>query len=717
MVDWLDVSDTAPRIAYTATSGQTAFTVPFVFFSDADLRVYQNGVLKTITTHYTVAGANDGDGGTVTLVSGATVGDSILITRRLAFERETHFPPSGPFSIPALNIELSRIVAMLQQMDNDRLRAAHLQDGDPTADMEIPLVADRKGKMWAWRSSDGALVPTTHTYEEFDSVLTGALTVNAGFGNVNIIGTNAGLKGLTPIAGAIVYVQGRQSDGDGGQGVFAWKTGDYSAQILVDTYEGVYVKANSVAANLGCWVRQFDGVNYYSKWFGTVTGGPDNSARITSAIATMALPNVNYAPTLRIEPGVKFDRTSITFSKRGFIEYFNDDDTRQNPYTTRATSEYNRFAFNANNDGAVNEFVFNAAYGPSITLNVDKDAPGHDAYLGPNHTSLVQGRIPGTYYTTPGNGSPTEISSKAFLNIEDERFPSWIGILENFGTSTKSVFDGMKMHAYRRRLTLNVDTTAGMTSVVGSKIQGLISGAFGYYVSKTATTIVIDWQYSQFAIGEELYDFATVARPVIQSITVQPAIPGQHMWFGQSNGAWSVGIPPGYAISDNTIGGRLTLAPPFNVGQVSIDTVSRPVLVFCPNIAGAPATGRQIILDSGNRLVVENGTGQSNGNAPIGHVDAVGAYCFFTNAGSGSAPSGSFNVASVVRNSTGLYTITLATAMLNASYNISLSGSNIADNVRVNNQFAGTFSVQNFNSSGGAADLVGTCYATIIGGK
>ena len=31
--EFINVADVTPRIAYTATSGQTAFTVPYVFFA------------------------------------------------------------------------------------------------------------------------------------------------------------------------------------------------------------------------------------------------------------------------------------------------------------------------------------------------------------------------------------------------------------------------------------------------------------------------------------------------------------------------------------------------------------------------------------------------------------------------------------------------------------------------------------------------------------
>lgn len=41
----------------------------------------------------------------------------------------------------------------------------------------------------------------------------------------------------------------------GRDGSFVWKSGDYSAQVALDTQEGVFVKADAVAASSGAWVR------------------------------------------------------------------------------------------------------------------------------------------------------------------------------------------------------------------------------------------------------------------------------------------------------------------------------------------------------------------------------------------------------------------------------------------------------------------------------
>ena len=43
----MTISLNTPRNTYTATAGQTAFTIGFEFFKVADVKVYKNGSLLT----------------------------------------------------------------------------------------------------------------------------------------------------------------------------------------------------------------------------------------------------------------------------------------------------------------------------------------------------------------------------------------------------------------------------------------------------------------------------------------------------------------------------------------------------------------------------------------------------------------------------------------------------------------------------------------------
>lgn len=142
------INDNSARVQYTATSGQTVFTVPFEFFANADLKVYQNSTLKTITTHYTVTGAGVTGGGTVTFVTGATLNDVITIVRDVAVARTSDFPTSGPFVINDLNTDLDRLTAMVQQQETKLARTLRLDDFDtPNTFTVLPAKATRASKL------------------------------------------------------------------------------------------------------------------------------------------------------------------------------------------------------------------------------------------------------------------------------------------------------------------------------------------------------------------------------------------------------------------------------------------------------------------------------------------------------------------------------------------------------------------------------------------
>ena len=142
----LIISDTAPRVQYTAANTQTQFTIPFEFFADADIKVIKtasNGTDTTLTlasspanaTQYSVEGAGVSSGGTrrITLGGASTNGDIYTIFRELAVERTSDFPVSGNFPIETLNTELDKITAMIQQNESDNKFSPQAKSSTSTA--------------------------------------------------------------------------------------------------------------------------------------------------------------------------------------------------------------------------------------------------------------------------------------------------------------------------------------------------------------------------------------------------------------------------------------------------------------------------------------------------------------------------------------------------------------------------------------------------------
>ena len=73
--------------------------------------------------------------------------------------------------------------------------------------------------------------------------------------------------------GETVYLTGRASLNDGGQGHFIWIEGDYTTQVTADTLSGVYAPSDDDSdGSEGCWVRPHSSL-IDIQWFGAIRGG------------------------------------------------------------------------------------------------------------------------------------------------------------------------------------------------------------------------------------------------------------------------------------------------------------------------------------------------------------------------------------------------------------------------------------------------------------
>ena len=194
----ISVSNNTPRVSYTVAEGQTqtSFTVNFEFFAEADLNVYVDGTLKTLTTHYSVSGGSGSTGAVAISVTGATGGSTVVITRDIALERTTDFPTQGAFNITSLNTELDKLVAIDADVDDTISRSFRLQDQDATASMELPLKASRVGTVLGFNATTGAAEagPTITAVQSLADVTT----------SINLLGTSAVVEDMGLLATSAV---------------------------------------------------------------------------------------------------------------------------------------------------------------------------------------------------------------------------------------------------------------------------------------------------------------------------------------------------------------------------------------------------------------------------------------------------------------------------------------------------------------------------------
>jgi hypothetical protein len=141
---------------FTATAGQVAFPFDFPVFAETDLRVLRlrAGVetLLTRATDYTVTGAGQQAGGTVTLTAGAQAGDIIVIRSGQPVARTTQFYDGGPLPAAAINAELNRLFVVLQQFAADAALTMRAAESDASPG-RLPPQAARIGRLLGF---DGA---------------------------------------------------------------------------------------------------------------------------------------------------------------------------------------------------------------------------------------------------------------------------------------------------------------------------------------------------------------------------------------------------------------------------------------------------------------------------------------------------------------------------------------------------------------------------------
>ena len=159
----LVINDTTPQDQYTATSGQTDFTISFEFFATSDIKVFNGDAVLSFNaspssaSQFSVTGAGSNGTKKITLGSpGATAGDVITILRDIPVARTSDFPTSGPFNIGTLNTEMDTLTAMIAERENEIVRSIRAPENDPSGiNLVLPSKASRAGKTLAFDATTG----------------------------------------------------------------------------------------------------------------------------------------------------------------------------------------------------------------------------------------------------------------------------------------------------------------------------------------------------------------------------------------------------------------------------------------------------------------------------------------------------------------------------------------------------------------------------------
>lgn len=145
----MTVSSSVNKVSYVGNGIVKEFAVPFKFFENADLEVYfksENIAQKKLVENddYTVVGAGNENGGTVTLTDVPQTGDKVVILRVVPMTQEIDYQENEIFPAETQEMALDKLTMEIQQLNEKTSRAVIVPvtgDGTPEEIVEEVLQA------------------------------------------------------------------------------------------------------------------------------------------------------------------------------------------------------------------------------------------------------------------------------------------------------------------------------------------------------------------------------------------------------------------------------------------------------------------------------------------------------------------------------------------------------------------------------------------------
>jgi hypothetical protein len=154
------VESTTSRVSYTGSGTTGPFTISFYFLANADIRAIKVLISDgtetelALTTDFTLTGAGDEDGGTLTLVSSLSSSYRLVIFRDPTNTQTATYPRNDPFPAATHEEVVDRRTMVSQRTRSLVARSLRQPDGD-SADIDtIPAKVARASKYLAF-DADG----------------------------------------------------------------------------------------------------------------------------------------------------------------------------------------------------------------------------------------------------------------------------------------------------------------------------------------------------------------------------------------------------------------------------------------------------------------------------------------------------------------------------------------------------------------------------------
>ena len=217
----MTISLNTPRNTYTASAGQTDFTIGFEFFAVADVKAYKNGTLltynasPTTNSQYSLVGTASssddayefGGGGTLKLGGGgASANDIIVIIRDIAITRTSDFSSTGTLDVKSINTQLDQLTAIVGDLKGQTDRSVKLLDTDTAAaTVTLPAKATRQDKILSFDTNGNIETTTSSSGLATISGLSSEISTLGGMAST-LTSLNNNATNINNVAGALTNI-------------------------------------------------------------------------------------------------------------------------------------------------------------------------------------------------------------------------------------------------------------------------------------------------------------------------------------------------------------------------------------------------------------------------------------------------------------------------------------------------------------------------------
>lgn len=340
------VSTTTAKTQYNGNGSTTVFSIPWYFLANSQVvvitTVVATGVetVKTLTTHYTLSGAANPVGGSLTMLSAPATGTKVTIYRNMPFTQPTDYVADDAFNPETVEADFDRVIMTVQQLQDQVNRCLQYPRSETTDvdDATLDLAAQRADTVLGF-DSDGAvtLIPSDESSAVAAAASAVAAAVSAAAALASQIAAAASAASASAIASGVLTTKGdlagystvvaRLAVGANNTALFAdsalalgvgYKTIDLSTARVTGTL--TVDKGGTGLAAIGTALQQIrvnagaTAIEYFTDTgSATLPTGYTSSAQTITAAGTLTL-----AHGLGATPRLVFARLKCTSTDQGY---------------------------------------------------------------------------------------------------------------------------------------------------------------------------------------------------------------------------------------------------------------------------------------------------------------------------------------------------------------------------------------------------------------